>query len=280
METGSHEAWAKNMAVMRGIVSDMKEIPELPSEVVQESNALEKVEYPAEGGMLTYMSGHEYPYRGFPFVEVVEKIDAMKKLSKGALSGFYHSLRSFNPILWITLIPSLWVFKSLIAASVYTFYRLIERSRIKRTHYSQAVRELYRAFNTPRHNEDEKTRELRLQLKDLVCMVLEFDNAYRFRMQDILEGLDKVSLKKNPAKEITRLLEVMMSRETTQEISDTWKLVRMFVSVYLRLDRKFLWMVADVLAEVDIEKIKLTAEDVHFCSKRKDYVFAHMNVSN
>ena len=271
------DAYLENMRIMQGIVAEMKEIPVLPSEKPQDINALTRVEFPEAGGVLTYMDGYEYPYRGFPSAEVVEKIDLIKKLSRAMASGLYHSLKR-HPWLMITLLPVVWVFKDLLYTGVSTFARTLERVRLKPHRYSQPIRELHRAFSEPRaqRGEDEHTQELRLMLRDIVCMVLEYDNAYRFRMQDILAELDKEALRRNPYKELNRLLSIAQSRENTQEIRDTWKLAKLAVSLYLRMDRKMRNLVVDVLCEINTAEIKMTVEDVSFAEKRKDYVFSFM----
>lgn len=270
------DAYLENMRIMNGIIREMKEIPELPSEAPKDVQALEKVEFPEEGGVLTYMEGHSYPYRGFPFFEFVDKIDLIKKVSRASLSGLYHSLKKTNRLWFLTLIPAIWISKSLVRTGVYVFYRIVERFRLKSKMYCQALRELYRAFSIPKENELVSQQELRFRLRDLICMVLEFDNAYRFRLQDILEELNKDNAKKNFLKELDRLLSIMQTREVGQDIKDTWTLLKLFVRYYLRFDRELREILQTTLLELDIEKIKLTPEDIHYCEKRKDYVFGHM----
>ena len=265
--------YMNNIQLMHGIVREMKEIPELQSEVVTDQNALVKVEFPEEGGVLTYMTGHDYPYRGFPYFEFVEKIDLIKKISRGTLSGLYHSIKHRNKLRLLLMFPLIFMAKDLILTSVRTFHKLIDRFRIKRTRYSTAMRELYRAFDTPRANEDLRTLELRLMLKDIVCTVLEFDNAYRYRFQDVIISLDKVALKRNTIRELTRLLDVMSSRENSQEVRDTWRLGRMAIQFYLRFDRKMQRMIRDILLELNLGKVELAIEDKHFAGLRKDYNF-------
>jgi len=262
------------------ITRNMKEIPIHPSEIPPPGDTypLLKVEFPSEGGVLSYQEGLEQPYRGFPFFEVVEKIDLIKKVSRASLSGLYHSFKTKKWLLF-TLIPAVWMFKNLLYAGVYALYRVIERTRIKPRYYSQAIRELYRAFSYPQ-GESSKMLELRLMLRDLVCMILEFDNAYRFRVQDLLEELNKTSLKKNPIKELNRIFTIVQEREKTQEIKDTWTLVKLFNSLYLRFDYQFKKMVVNILKELDIDKIKLTVEDKVFAGKRKDYVFGYIDKQN
>lgn len=266
----------ENMRIMNMIVREMKEIPELPSEAPKDISPLEKVEFPVEGGILTYMQGHPYPYRGFPYFEFVDKIDLIKKITRAMFSGLYHELKRKNKLSFLSLIPALWIFRSFVRTGIYVFYRIIERFRMKSSRYSQAIRELHRAFSLEAPNEIEDQRELRIRIRDLVCMILENDNAYRFRFQDIAEHLDKDKIKTNPIHELDSLLKLMSEREITQDIKDTWKLLRLFISLYLRFDKRLRNIIINGLSEINIEKVKLTPEDKHFCEGRKDYVFGFM----
>ncbi len=272
VQSTEQSAYIENLQRMQMIVREMKEIPELPSEIPTDVHALTKVEFPEEGGVLTYMEGYDLPYRGFPFFEFVDKIDLIKKLSRQIQSGFYHALKD-SPLkyLLIPLIPYLGT--RLFWAFTYTFHRLIERFRLKTIRYCQFVRELHRACSIEYIGEDERIKEIRFMLRDIECMILEFDNAYRFRMQDILEEMDKEALKKDPIKEICRFLDIMIDREVKVEVKDTWRLLQMFTKYYLRFDKKFLDMIVRVLLELDIEKCKLSEEDKYYCKPRTDYVF-------
>ena len=269
------DQFLQNMKVMDSIVRQMKEIPELPSEAVNpnDSNALTKVEFPDTGGILTYMDGHDQPYRGFPYFEFVEKIDLMKKVSRGLLSGMYHELKARNKLMFLTLLPAMWFAKPLVRSGIYLFYRIIERFKIKRQIYSQPIRELHRAFSVDRKGESKGEKEMRLQLRDLLCMVLEFDNAYRFRLQDTLQELDKGNVQKSVPKEINRLLSIMQSREKGMEVFNSWKLLKIFLVNYLRFDKELRTLLRDVLLELNLEEMKLSKEDTHYCTPRKDYTF-------
>lgn len=276
------EAYQYNLGMMNQIVREMREIPELPSEAPKDVNPLLRVEFPEAGGVLTYMGGHDHPYKGFPFFEFVDKIDLIKKISRAFLSGIYHALKG-RAWLAITFIPAMWFARSILRVGVYVFYRMVERFRIKSIRYCDAIRELYRAFSEG-FDPDEKTHEFRIQVRDLVCMFLEFDNAYRYRIQDVLPELDKEALRKHPRRELIRLCDLMASRETTQEIRDTWKLLKICAEYYLLFDRKTLRLVVDTLSRIDLEKITLSVEDKQFCRPRTDYNFKFVteekNVSN
>lgn len=269
-----HEAFVRNTQLMQGIVREMKEIPELPSEKAVDVHPLTHVEFPKEG-ILTYMEGHEHPYKGFPFYEFVDKIDTVKKVLRGTLSSLFHSLKKRSKFQLIFLIFVPWIFKDLVRSFLYTLYRAVERYRVKPVRYSTAVRELHRALSVPR---DEKTIDQaeRFMLRDILCMTFEFDNAYRYRFQDVIVELNKDALAKNPGKELIRLANLMSSREVKQEVKDTWTLLKYFFPLYLRVNRSFAKALVELLSGLDLTKVALMVEDKHYCAARTDYTFGFM----
>ncbi len=264
-------AYIHNMRAINTILNEMKEVPILPSDASQSKDIfpLERVEFPETGGILTYMQNQEYPYKGFPMGEFVEKNDTIKKLSKGLLSGIFHQVfkvrnekvKIKNPF---KLIFCILAFKSIVRTEIYTFHRFIERFKIKSFRYCDAIRELYRAGTSE--------SELGLKLRDIICMHLEFDNAYRYRFQDIAEVHDPVKFKKNPIKEILRCFNVMQERELKQEIKDSWTLTKMLVH-YLRFDKELREIIVNTIKNLDIDKLRLSVEDISYCEPREDYLF-------
>lgn len=235
-----------------------------------------KVDFPNVGGVYSWMAGNIYPYEGFPLGELVERIDLLKKISRSLLSGIFHTFKNKSRFRLIFLLPILFFLPDLFRVAVYTYQRILERFKLKPLRYSRTARELIRAFSKDYAKETEKEKDLRLKIGDCVCMLLEFDNAYRFRFQDIIPELDKEALKKNTIKEILRLLDLMSSRETTQTIKDTWTLIRLAIKWYLRFDKKVQSIIRNVFLELDLKRLNLSQGDRYFCVGRKDYVFGFM----
>lgn len=262
----------QSVSMMNEVAKRLKQVGELPSEVPTDNHPLTKVEFPDEGEVFTYMQGYDYPYRGYPYYEFVDKVDLIKKLSRNMQSGFYHGFKdTWYRWLLIPLIPT--VGRRLFWACTYTFHKLIVRFQMRPNRYSKAVGELHRALTINWGDENPKTAELRKMLRDIECMILEMDNAYRFRVQDLLPEMDKDALRLNPIKEINRLLDIWISREKTQEIKDSWTLLKLFTNYYLRFDKPLLRIITRVLQEIDLSKVAMTAEDKYFAEPRKDYVF-------
>lgn len=273
------EALMHNMKAINTILHMMKQTPVLPSDVAEakDTHPLERVEFPEKGGILTYMKGYDLPYKGFPLGEFVEKNEIMKKLSKGFLSGIFHQvfkanngkIKLKNPLKFIFCVLAL---KTILRVEIYAFHRFIERSLIKPRIYCDAMRELYRAASIPVKGETKKGKELREKIRDIICMHLEFDNAYRYRFQDMSEMGNRKNFDKSPIKELLRLFTVMQSREKQQEIKDSWTLTKALVH-YLRFDKELRKIVVNTIANLDVKKIKLSVEDVAYCKPRVDYNF-------
>lgn len=262
----------KMVTTMNEVAKKLKQIPELPSEKPTDSHPLTKVEFPDEEGVLTYMDGYDYPYRGYPYYEFVDKIDLIKKLSRSLQSGFYHGLKGkwFRWLL-IPLVPT--VGRAVFYGCAYTFSRLIDRFQMRTNRYSQFVGELYRSFSVSWGDESPQITELRKMIRNVECMILEFDNAYRFRAQDLLPELNKDNLRNNPIKEINRLLDIWISREVSEDVKNSWILLKLFVTYFLKHDKPLLQLFVRVLLELDIDKCKLTIEDKYYAIPRVDYHF-------
>lgn len=117
-----------------------------------------------DDGIVTHWNGHDYPYHGFPEKHAVQMVGASKRMIPMALEMMHKTMNQFVP-----KDPEM---------------------------YCPAVREIYRVFNIaieryPRDGMKEKLRKLR----NMVCVILQFDDAYRCIFQDILPEIDMDKIK-------------------------------------------------------------------------------------
>jgi len=100
------------------------------------------------------------------------------------------------------------------------------------------------------------------------AMFLQFSSSYRVRVQDILGELDKDNFKKSALIEILRLKRISMGREKSEmkKMKFLWWLVFLVVFFKKRLAKR-------IVAELDIEKMKLDEADFYFCLRRSSYDF-------
>jgi hypothetical protein len=136
----------------------------------REVPTITKTFFPEDGGTFTEVieggNKYQFPFPGLPSAEVVQDIEKYKKMVPVAIdaySGFFtqHKLRP-------------------------------ER-------YCRSVREVYRLFTLMSSREcNKKNRDRWLRIRDMVCVVMEFDSAYRFRFQDMIKEAKIEELQLDP----------------------------------------------------------------------------------
>jgi hypothetical protein len=88
---------------------------------------------------------------------------------------------------------------------------------------------------------------------DAMTLVLEYDSAYRFMLQDILPILDKEKFDKEPIKELQRLFDIFISRNDggEQKMINIFK----FIKFYLKVNRKLLKQVKEIVKDLNLKEI-------------------------
>jgi len=273
------ESWKQNMNIMQQIVDSMKSEPVLEREKQETESAnkdisrLIKVEFPKEGGINSYMEGHDQPYLGFPYADFVNAIDGVKKLTKYFFQRLHYIIGNIPSEEKDNVDKNLWLYQQLISALFYAIYRVVDRHLIKPELYCKAVREIHRTLTemAPLAKIDRGENKI-LQVRDIICMYLEFDNAYRFRFQDMLEELNKEEAVKNPAEEIKRLYKINVSREVHEELKEKQTQYGNFFYWLFSLPRNK-ELASEFFKRLNLEEVKLSDIDRHWCVPRPDYHF-------
>ena len=273
------EASQRNMAIMQQIVDSMKSQPVLDMEKQERDrtgddvSALTKVEFPKEGGIQSWMEGHDKPYLGFPYLDFVNAIDGIKKLTKYFFQRLHYIIRNAPAEEKENIKKDFWFQQQLIAALIYSIYRVVERHLIKPELYSRAVREVHRTLTEMGPLAIIERGENRiLQVRDILCMYLEFDNAYRFRFQDMMEELNKEEAEKDPAKEIKRLYDISVSREVHEEVREKQAQYGEFFQYLFSLPRGK-ELASEFFKRLSLEEVRLSDIDRHWCQPRSDFHF-------
>ncbi|MDE2104674.1 MAG: hypothetical protein KGL39_45985 [Patescibacteria group bacterium] len=148
-------------------------------------------------GSETYLEGHSVPVRGCfqtdrgTLVAIVKRlIPTVLGTAKGGIAkksvATMHFLMSWKRYL------------------DFMHYGLQDAFYPDPKYFQQPVAELYRVMSGYSPTVD--------KFRDVACAIMEFDEAYRYPVQDILSAMDKKSLRENPIKEIERLLKLHYER--------------------------------------------------------------------
>jgi len=151
-----------------------------------------KVETPKEGGIKSYYGGEEYPYPGYRNRETSKLVEITKRTLK---IRFKEILK--NPFNFM-----FGKIKKKIGKWINFASWALRDSRLKPKFYSRPVREIYNAFTKLIERENSLNMKDKMRgVRDVVCTILEFDQAYRFRAQDILSEIDPEKMKMDKADE-------------------------------------------------------------------------------
>jgi hypothetical protein len=239
----------------------------------------EREERPEEGGIYVYVYGYKYPYKGIPDEESIRQICVVKKI-------FLHLINSIkNKSVLIRLgllflLPRFFT-KRIVDSTIDFFYatttQILYWVVLNPKRYCNCVRELYRTFTVLIEREkDEANKKALTMARDISCMIIEQDSAYKFRFQDIMAEVDVKEIRKgglNTRREIRRLLALLKEREFSKEFAQNkWGVIeRIFPFVFLIGDvRK---IINNFVREVDFKKLSPDEGDWYYDTLRYDYEF-------
>lgn len=114
------------------------------------------------------------------------------------------------------------------------------------------------------------TRRAQRRLVDVISMLLEFDDAYRYRIQDLFGALNKEAFLLNPGRETARVLQLVMERGNGTKAK--FGLFKALLPLLFRIG--FIREVAvQFVATADLEKLKLDEADWYRCLQWGGYDF-------
>lgn len=281
---------------LQDLQNTARENPTIVKQTTQKTGGegVDRIEFSPVGGRYTYIKGYPRPYRGCPHNEIVQQIDFIKKVIKFTLEGIGRSYKGWKKILLPFHIFG--IIKAL-ESFIYSLYFFGDQERLKLIMYSQPIREMHRIFdNEIKAEKDEKERKKLVVQRDLVCLLMEYDNAYRFRAQDILSELDKEHLKKSFLGEMYRLCTLIVFREryrvigrkkflwfTITKYRDVKKkmwFLKWLILGYLFINRGLAKKVKRMLLDMNIDEVKLNEDDKCYCRPRMDYTFGFLKKEN
>ena len=127
--------------------------------------------------------------------------------------------------------------------------------------YAESVFEVYKNIKNPK-------------IRDIFCAIMQFDPAYRYRIQDMLEIIDKKEFERNPYKEIIRLWKIFRERSPGGYLTDSKGIKLQYLIWILRLNPWIMKELKEFIRNVDIEKVKLSKEDWYWCCRQyEEYHF-------
>lgn len=228
---------------------------------------ISKVEYSEADGFFTWFKdAGSWPVNGFPDINSVFGLTACDSAKKYIKSWLV--VASSRPVRYVLpffiFIPkkeriiNTWL-KEFADFSVPTLKEFIFEPQF----YSRPVKEIHRVLSL--FGEDEVTK----QIADAVCMILEYDRPYRYRFQDMLSIFNVEALKKNPAKEVKRVIEIFVERDKMRP----WKSMGWLVWAGVRFIKPIREAIVFFVTSLDMSRITLSNSDKYHCYLNFGYTY-------
>jgi len=234
--------------------------------------SISKVLFPPEGGVLTYFDGEGHPAKGFCYGETVATVDEVKKTGMSFLRGFFGGLKQNKAkmILFVFLFR-----KQFMAMAIDLLAELdnrMARVRQKPERYCTCVREIYRVFNLMMIWYPD-WKEILEHLRNIICMILEYDDAYRYPFQDVMAEFDKDACRKDVLKEIRRIMDIVIDRDR-RGLSEKFGRIKKLMFL-LRFNKSLKEALRRFFLGLDLDRIKMDEADNHHARYKWGYNWEH-----
>jgi hypothetical protein len=237
----------------------------------------QSVKYPDSGGMLMKYKDVPYLRQGFVFPEAMNNINNMKRITVLFLA--FLKGKGIKGRIGAVLAHYCWV-----ADWMFQWYdpstKSVRGIYLKENRYRRSVRELIKLINNFLDYLGIKVEGANVSKQDfgrVIGTMIEFDNAYYSRMEDIFGEINKESLLKNPIKELTRVYETYKLREKGHiefKFESIIKILR-YAFWFPGVKKAF----RKAIESIDLEKMKMTTggkgeiNDTYFSMKYEGYDF-------
>jgi hypothetical protein len=186
-------------------------------------NIFERAEYPETGGVYLYFTGLKYPKKCFPFMDAINAIQMVKRITRlflaiGWQAIFINSGRIIDEYVRLCdwqLRPIYWKDEKRYCISAGELRKFVENFLINI--FSDGIPIAVR-FNRAK------------SMAKIIANIIEWDNAYRYMMQDMMSETNSYRLYKKPRKELKRLAEIFKQRSqsaVSEKIGHGLKIVMM-----------------------------------------------------
>lgn len=221
---------------------------------------VEKRTYNKEGKFTKYL-GCNYLFKGFPDVNVIDRIAVPKKMIARGFTLLNQKIIQFLlffPALIFLILPRKQkrkISKLLLDCFSDVSYTAIKKFILPENDYKRPVKEFHRAVSGIANK----------RLANTLSMCIEYDYAYLARFQDAFQYLNK---KKNLKNEFFRIVDILIERDTPCKAK--W--------IAMKKTLKIAWLFKDFreplkkfLSELNIEEITPDESDFYYVCDRDDY---------
>lgn len=235
----------------------------------------DRTDYPKSGGIFVYYVGMPYPKKGFPYPEAVHANDVLKRISLTMIKPIMQKEMRF-PVILTALLP--WRYKvKIIETGLNNFNRvaewLLNGHYLKPDKYSSVCRSIKNIIQTflMKLGISESVSEF---FAKTIQTIIEYDDAYRYRIEDIMTEASYSQLCKDPRSEVNRLRNILNKRERTHAINTLDSVANFLSKALLHPKIKKAFIAAFYgLSDDEFISMRLDNADRYHVLLRSDYDF-------
>jgi hypothetical protein len=195
-------------------------------EVMQQQQAMfiwERMEYPETGGQLAWFNGVPYPAKGHPFPEAIYAVNFVKRMTRNSIIGLIQKDLWKEYIGFFLSFPKHRIKKIERFLTMYTDIanRVISPYILEDQYLSPCSREILK-FTKLFLMKIGVNSEIAQNFAEVFTAQIEYDNAYRLRIEDAMSETTKEKIIENPGKELVRLGQIIMSREPNKGTGESF----------------------------------------------------------
>ncbi|MDD5178324.1 MAG: hypothetical protein PHT54_03545 [Candidatus Nanoarchaeia archaeon] len=217
-----------------------------------------------DGTIRTYVKEKKEPLTSYADSETVNSITAYKHLFILILKNF-NKQNLFGKVI---ILIYLYLNKQVFIEYSERFFKLF-RMLLKDEYWSNPIKEIRRVLKV----------KFNPIVIDIISLILEYDSAYKNRVQDVLPLLDKSKLKGFSAiKEVSRLVDILIERDYEEMRNEKWRPLKKITKMVMLLPKIRKEIIA-ILKDIDLDKIAFTKEDLYWIRQFPSYKWLGKNTS-
>jgi len=211
-----------------------------------------KVDFDKDEGFLSYFNGLKLPRPSVLNIFALRGVDSVKKYIKA----------------WLRVLTHPFSFKRIFLEQFQEFaFNELQEFVLKEQFWPRAVREINRLGLL--FGFDEK-------IVEPICVILDQDLAYRWRLQDVLSSMDTNMMQKNPARETKRLFNLLSSRDEERQ-SKNWRPIGWLVYLVMLIFPSARRLVRQLGKEMRPDRMVLNENDLYNCLLQTGYDYFGLN---
>lgn len=245
-------------------------------EFINKNRLAHQIEYPVQGGMLVHYKEHPLPERVFPFPEAFFSIDAVKAAITSATHLLKDSFWVKVATLAVVLLPGMplgKIIKHFFTFTHKTLHKINFKPEFQHWH-CQSARELMRAARRAsiKFCKTDDGRATAERIIMTVCLIWEFDNAYRYRGQDAAAAFNQTLFLRHPFKATWALCDAIAARENGDPLKKKWQMTKLGATIFL-LNPKIRRALKLFVENLDMQQLVMDASDKYWAFFFCDYNF-------